>query len=250
MGSCCSHSENREGNHQGVHQQQIIPRVIGRQQQNGNVIQDVNEQYKIYFDIIEQQFSGKGLKRTQAYKSHIDIGQIDRLRNVFWETRVEGKQEIWQILRSIINEEEETARLLVQEAELKPIKDSLQHVYDKLGQKYDVPIFCINDPIEYSNEKFEDRGLIQNYSNESLKLIIRSANLNGKDIVVECKQNQSVIDLKEIINVELKKENQIQFESMKLFYKGKDMQDNYQVGRYNLNKEAIITAYLKILPKT
>ncbi|CAK67568.1 unnamed protein product (macronuclear) [Paramecium tetraurelia] len=249
MGSCCSHSENRESNHHGGQEQQRMPRAIGRQQQNGNAIQDVNEQYKIYFDILEQQVSGKGLKRTQAYKSHIDIGQIEKLRNVFWETRVEGKQEIWQILRSIINEDEETARLLVQEAELKPIKDSLQHVYDKLGQKYDVPIFCINDPIEYSNEKFEDRGLIQNYGNDSVKLTIRSVNLNGKDIVVECKQNQSVVDLKEIISVELQKGHQIQLESMKLFYRGKEMQDNYQVGRYNLNKEAIVIAYLKILQK-
>ena len=86
---------------------------------------------------------------------------------------------------------------------MKPIKDSLQLVYDKLGQKYDVPIFCINDPVEFSNEKFEDRGLITNYGNESIKLMIRSVNLNGKDMEVECKQNKSVMDLKEIVNFEL-----------------------------------------------
>ncbi|CAD8048750.1 unnamed protein product [Paramecium primaurelia] len=250
MGSCCSHSESREGIQQGGQDSQRMPRAIARQQQNGNVIQDVNEQYKIYFDILEQQFSGKGLKRTQAYKSHIDIGQIEKLRDIFWETRVEGRQEIWQILRSIINEEEETARFLVQEAELKPIKDSFQHVYDKFGQKYDVPIFCINDPIEFSNEKFEDRGLIKNYVNETVKLLIRSVNLNGKDMEVECKQNQSVVDLKEIVNVELQKGNQIQCESMKLFYRGKEMQDQYQVGRYNLSNEAIVIAHLKILQKS
>ncbi|CAD8058765.1 unnamed protein product [Paramecium sonneborni] len=250
MGSCCSHNENRNGNNQGGHEQPRMPRVIARQQQNGNVIQDVNEQYKIYFDILDEQFSGKGLKKTLAYKSHIDIGQIEKLRNIFWETRVEGRQEIWQILRSIINEEEETARFLVQEAELKPIKDSLQHVYDKLGQKYDVPIFCINDPIEFSREKFEDRGLIQNYSDATVKLMIRSVHLNGKDMEVECKQNQSVLDLKEIVVVELQKRNQIQCESMKLFYRGKEMQDDYQLGRYNLITEAIVIAHLKVLLKT
>ncbi|CAD8140787.1 unnamed protein product [Paramecium octaurelia] len=249
MGSCCSHSESREGNNQGGHDSQRMPRAVARQQPNGNVLQDVNEQYKIYFDILEQQFSGKGLKRTFAYKSHIAIAQIEKLRNIFWETRVEGRQEIWQILRSIINEDEETARFLVQEAELKPIKDSLQHVYDKLGQKYDVPIFCINDPIEFSAEKFEDRGLIQNYGNETVKLLIRSVNLNGKDMEVECKQNQSVVDLKDVVNVELQKRNQIQCESMKLFYRGKEMQDQYQVGRYNLINEAIVIAHLKILSR-
>lgn len=90
------------------------------------------------------------------------ISIID-LRNQSWgETRdlvdlkVDNKWRRGYWDKSIL----ETARFLVQEAELKPIKDSLQHVYDKLGQKYDVPIFCINDPIEFSNEKFEDRGLI------------------------------------------------------------------------------------------
>ncbi|CAD8060720.1 unnamed protein product [Paramecium sonneborni] len=250
MGCCCGSSENREINNQGGHDSRRMPRAIERQQQNVNAIQDVNEQYKIYFDILEQQFSGKGLKRTLAYKSHINIGQIEKLRNVFWETRVEGRQEIWQILRSIINEEEETARFLVQEAELKPIKDSLQHVYDKLGQKYDVPIFCINDPIEYSDEKFEDRGLIENNGDETVKLLIRSVHLNGKDMEIDCKQSQSVVDLKDIICVELQKRHEIACESMKLFYRGKEMQDSYQIGRYNLMNEAIIIGYLKVLSKT
>jgi len=91
------------------------------------------------------------------------------------ETRVTGKSEIWQCLRNACEADEgnhykklislkrkiETACAIITTMDIKLVNYSLQAAYDNLGTNwkryllilkgnlYDVPIFCINDPIEY-----------------------------------------------------------------------------------------------------
>lgn len=29
------------------------------------------------------------------------------------------------------------------------IGETIEHCYDRKGEKYDIPVFCINDPVKY-----------------------------------------------------------------------------------------------------
>ena len=46
----------------------------------------------------------------------------------------------------------ENALAIIQAMGIKLVSDSLQLAYDNKGMKYDVPIFCINPPISFSEK--------------------------------------------------------------------------------------------------
>lgn len=53
---------------------------------------------------------------------------------------------------------------------------------DSKLNKYEVPIFCINPPIQYSEELVEDRNLNYEYEDKTLEISIRSVKYPNGDI--------------------------------------------------------------------
>mmetsp|Transcript_10335 Transcript_10335/g.18620 ORF Transcript_10335/g.18620 Transcript_10335/m.18620 type:complete len:144 (+) Transcript_10335:85-516(+) len=75
--------------------------------------------------------------------------QLIRLRNEFWETRVEGREEMWQALRAAADADSDELRdQIVSAAGIRPATASstLLACYDERGALYEVPVFCLIDP--------------------------------------------------------------------------------------------------------
>lgn len=53
---------------------------------------------------------------------------------------------------------------------------------DNKFNKYEVPIFCINEPISYSNLKLDDKNLNFEYEDKRVEITIRSAKYPNGDL--------------------------------------------------------------------
>eukprot|EP00743_Colponemidia_sp_Colp-15_P001156 GILK01001269.1.p1 GENE.GILK01001269.1~~GILK01001269.1.p1 ORF type:complete len:230 (+),score=34.35 GILK01001269.1:138-827(+) len=93
-------------------------------------------------------YVGSGIKATPVWTNDkpLTVEELKAKREEFWFTRVEGRPEAWQALRAACEADAETALLIVQAAGLTLVNDSLIASYDTLGNRYDIPVFCINEP--------------------------------------------------------------------------------------------------------
>jgi len=75
--------------------------------------------------------------------------QLERKRAEFWDTRVTNRPEIWAVLRSAIEEPElDTAQQMLEAAAIiLRSGDLVDGAYDELGNRYDIPEYCLSDPV-------------------------------------------------------------------------------------------------------
>lgn len=71
--------------------------------------------------------------------------QLARLRREFWETRIEGSKEMWDVLKFAVDDEDNAAALL-KAAGLRPVNKTMERVYGERGFLYEIPTFVLKDP--------------------------------------------------------------------------------------------------------
>mmetsp|Transcript_11591 Transcript_11591/g.31224 ORF Transcript_11591/g.31224 Transcript_11591/m.31224 type:complete len:148 (-) Transcript_11591:89-532(-) len=79
----------------------------------------------------------------------ITTEQLERLRREFWETRIEGREEMWQALRAAAEADSDELRdEFVKAAGIRPASRTatLLSCYDERGALYEVPIYCLRAP--------------------------------------------------------------------------------------------------------
>ena len=59
------------------------------------------EEKKVISKIIRGQYSGDGIRKTRAYETKLTEQEYDEVKNLFWESRISGKESTWKILRII-----------------------------------------------------------------------------------------------------------------------------------------------------
>eukprot|EP00184_Porphyridium_aerugineum_P007993 CAMPEP_0184692952 /NCGR_PEP_ID=MMETSP0313-20130426/1276_1 /TAXON_ID=2792 /ORGANISM="Porphyridium aerugineum, Strain SAG 1380-2" /LENGTH=149 /DNA_ID=CAMNT_0027150881 /DNA_START=50 /DNA_END=499 /DNA_ORIENTATION=+ len=118
------------------------------------------------------------IKPVEAWKVEpaITTEQLTRLRNEFWETRVEGKQEIWLAIRAAAEADTDELRdEIMKAAGIRPAssKGTLHTTYDELGGLYEVPMFCLREPenlnVEPTCPEFKDAALVVQEYCEKMK---------------------------------------------------------------------------------
>ncbi|KAM3136691.1 Ubiquitin domain-containing protein 2 [Paramecium bursaria] len=220
MGLCCSTPP----------QSQQRPQLV-RIQQESQPNQDVNLQYSIQFKILKEE-TGEDFKKTKAYISYISEQELQKFRNHFWETRVEGQQEIWQILRNVVKEDIQNAKAMIEAMDIKLINNSLQSVYDHKGKRYDIPIFCINDPQKYDVREQIKSGV------GLIPILVRSPKFNGQDLKIEIDLQNQV----EVLKNQIKEQKQVK--TLRLFFGGMELKDKNLLSEYNLKENDIVIAFL------
>jgi hypothetical protein len=55
---------------------------------------------------------------------------------------------------------------------LSPLNNSIQMCVDHKGNKYELPVFVINEPSSLSTEKIADRNLVNDYQEEVIKVSV------------------------------------------------------------------------------
>lgn len=135
---------------------------------------------------------------------------------------------------------------ILQASDLKLVNNTLQMLYDargtrsrikSLGYKYDVPIFCINEPQQFPEKPLKEQGLNENFSHDEIQLVIRSASFT-KDLELSIPNEQKIEEIKEMI-----KSKSEGVARIRLFYSGRELQDHHSIGQYNI-KGVTISTYL------
>eukprot|EP00735_Rhodelphis_limneticus_P004647 TRINITY_DN16268_c0_g1::TRINITY_DN16268_c0_g1_i1::g.3112::m.3112 TRINITY_DN16268_c0_g1::TRINITY_DN16268_c0_g1_i1::g.3112 ORF type:complete len:117 (+),score=4.08,sp/Q6DG43/UBTD2_DANRE/44.44/4e-19 TRINITY_DN16268_c0_g1_i1:166-516(+) len=81
----------------------------------------------------------------------LSLQQLERQRDEFWDTRVEGQQLIWETLKAAVEASWtnlELANTIVESAGIIVASNSgdLSLCYDERGGKYEIPVYALRDP--------------------------------------------------------------------------------------------------------
>jgi len=77
------------------------------------------------------------------------LGQLLSKRDEFWDTApaFNGRAEIWQALRAAAEcGDTDTAQAIMSAVDVTLPQGNLSVVYDELGNKYDIPAYCLSEP--------------------------------------------------------------------------------------------------------
>jgi len=202
--------------------------------------QNVNHKYKDFFEILQEEQAGSGIKQTYAYRSKIPIHQIEKMRAEFWETRVEGYVETWNALRSACETDQETGVAILTAIEIKLINNNLQLAYDSQGNKYEIPIFCINDPTHFDLPK-KKQLTKEELSGETIKIKVRRTGVPN-DVELKITNNISGLELKKEYISKVKGE-ELDPSVLRLFYGGKEIIDPILIAEYGVQDDRVVTVF-------
>ena len=192
------------------------------------------------FPEVENEYVGIGIKKMKGYISHISLSQLNKLREDFWSSRIEGDSEIWELLHVICSDNslnEEEIENIMKDGGIIPYKNCINITYDSKGALYEIPNYCINEPF-----KFEIDDIKKNKPKEEDIVIIVRFFINQDKIKIS--NYKLVLDLK----YEIKKLNKYKDENIKnfrIFFGGKELCDDKELWSYNFINESICQLLLK-----
>ena len=88
----------------------------------------------------------------KGYKSIVSKEELEKMRKVFRETRIEGDKQVWNFLKYLCElprGEEKNIKAMLEANEITPLLKCINVTYDKNGAVYEILNYCINDPVEY-----------------------------------------------------------------------------------------------------
>ena len=187
-------------------------------------------------------YVGTGVKRMKGYISPVPFEELEKIRNDFWSSRIEGNPQIWEILHMICNDNSltnEDINIYMKESCIVTYKGCINVTYDNKGYLYEIPNYCINDPLEY--EEFKEKApLIK----EDIEVKIRCFNYEEN---IKIDNYQLIKELKNNIkNKEGFKKKYI-LDNIRLFFGGKELLDNKEIWSYNIQNDSVIQMLAKPL---
>jgi hypothetical protein len=137
---------------------------------------------------------------------------------------------------------EETGYSILQELRISMLNGNIQMCVDTKFNKYEVPVFCINEPLSYAQETIAEKNLNFAYSDEALQLKIRSVKYPTEDLILAAKTSATMADLKR----QLRQQKSIpDSESIRFFYNGREMIDDKTLGNYSYAVGTIVQAMIR-----
>ena len=180
-------------------------------------------------------YVGTGIKRMKGYISPVPFEELEKIRNDFWSSRIEGNPQIWEILHMICNDNSlsvDDIDAYMKASNIVTYKGCINVTYDNKGFLYEIPNYCINDPLEY--EKFEEKKpLIK----EDIEVKIRCFNLEEK---IKINNFDNITEIKENIKKCEKFNKKYELNNIRLFFGGKELNDKKEIWYYNIQNESII----------
>ena len=169
--------------------------------------------------------------------------ELKRKRIEFWGilnnlgTRTEGNVEVWQFLENICSSNEyddQSIKGFLAALEIRPYKDCINICYDNAGAIYEIPNYCINDPIEYdivTSKSYKNRP-----AEKEIKLKVKNYNTS---IEINCKNTNTVLELKGKVFSSGKFDAK-SVESIRMFYGGKELHNIEELWFYSIDDESSI----------
>lgn len=183
-------------------------------------------------EVKDNTYSGKGLRRMKGYISNVPKEELEKRRISFWGTRIEGDPQVWNFLRELCElpeGEEENLKAMLEANEIIPLKKCINVTYNKSGEIYEIPNYCINEPVSYDlPEMHMKKPEKQNINFHARK--------GAKQIKIKAFNTTLVDKVKSHISTKL----QIDPKSIRLFFGGKEMKDGNELWVYKIVEDCVI----------
>ena len=187
-------------------------------------------------------YIGTGVKRMKGYISPVTFEELEKIRNDFWSSRIEGNPQIWEILHLICNDNSLSTEDIdgyMKASNIVTYKGCINVTYDNKGFLYEIPNYCINDPVEY--EKIEEKSPLKK---EDIDVKIRCFSYEEK---ININNYISVTELKDLIKKRDGFQKKYELDNIRLFFGGKELNDNKELWFYNVQNNSIIQMLAKPL---
>ena len=195
-------------------------------------LQSKNDPFFNFPEVKENKYVGKGLKRMKGYISNIPEEELKKKREAFWGTRVEGNKQTWNFLKEICempSGEENNLEAMLKAYDLTPYKNCINVSYDALGALYEIPNYCIHDPMVYElpedNKKKPNEKKIKFKARNGMKFLkLKSSNYSSF----------------KKIKTNIGKKIGTTYDKIRLFFSGKEMKNDLQLWNYNVDDDVVV----------
>ena len=177
-------------------------------------------------------YVGKGLRRMKGYTSIVPKEELEKRRIAFWGTRVEGDPQVWNFLNELCNlpeEEDENLKAMLEANEITPLKKCINVTYDKAGEVYEIPNYCINEPVSYDLPEMH----IKKPMKKNVSFHVRKG---AQQIKIKAANTTQVEKLKSNIGKKLG----INENNVRLFFRGKELKNGNELWVYNIEDDCVV----------
>ncbi|XP_059982443.1 ubiquitin domain-containing protein 1 isoform X1 [Lagenorhynchus albirostris] len=179
-------------------------------------------------------------------------GQLRSKRDEFWDTApaFEGRKEIWDALKAAAYAAEandhELAQAILDGASITLPHGTLCECYDELGNRYQLPIYCLSPPVNLLLEHTEEENLEPPEPTPSVRrefpLKVRLS--TGKDVRLSASLPDTVGQLKR----QLHAQEGIEPSWQRWFFSGKLLTDRTRLQETKIQKDFVIQVIINQPP--
>ena len=183
-------------------------------------------------ELKEEIYVGLGLRRMKAFKSPVTKEELKQRREAFWGTRIEGDAGVWQFLKELCElpiNEDENIKPMLEANEITPLKNCLNVTFDRGGEVYEIPNYCINEPYTYdlpeSHLKRPDKKKISFHGRKG-----------GEQFKIKTENYTKIDSIRKNVGKKFEKDPHL----VRLFFRGKEMKDGNELWQYNVQDDDVI----------
>ncbi|XP_043111280.1 ubiquitin domain-containing protein 1a isoform X1 [Puntigrus tetrazona] len=171
-------------------------------------------------------------------------GQLRSKRDEFWDTApaFDGRKEIWDALKAAAVATEcndhELAQAIVDGASITLPHGSLMECYDELGNRYQLPAYCLAPPVnlvsECNDRNVSENSELQEKKEKEFQLKVRLS--TGKDLRLSVTMADSIRQLKKQLQIQ----EDIDTTHQRWFFSGKLLTDKTRLQDTKIQKDFVI----------
>ncbi|XP_041921281.1 ubiquitin domain-containing protein 1a isoform X1 [Alosa sapidissima] len=198
-------------------------------------------------------------KERPKWKSDYPMteGQLRSKRDEFWDTApaFDGRKEIWDALKAaaiaLECNDHQLAQAIVDGASITLPHGSLTECYDELGNRYQLPAYCLAPPLNLVSERSENEGAEpteqQVPPRKEFPLKVRLS--SGQDVRLTASMADAIGQLKK----QLQAQEEIDVAHQRWFFSGKLLTDKTRLQDTKIQKDFVIQVIVNtaapIIPK-
>ncbi|XP_072727078.1 ubiquitin domain-containing protein 1 isoform X2 [Mycteria americana] len=185
-------------------------------------------------------------KERPKWKSDYPMtdGQLRSKRDEFWDTApaFEGRKEIWDALKAaayaVEANDHSLAQAILDGASITLPHGSLTECYDELGNRYQLPVYCLAPPINLILERSEEEAAepAEPLPNTRREFALKVRLSTGKDLRLSASMGDTIGQLKK----QLQAQEGIDLAWQRWFFSGKLLTDRTRLQETKIQKDFVV----------
>lgn len=195
------------------------------------------------------------------YGKSLTQHELERVREEFWSTRVEGNNLMWQALQSasdaILSKDLDLANAILEASNIVTPNANLELCYDERGYAYNVPMYCYAVPSDLTTGTVSNSekttlskkdSIPKSSTGTQLKVKCR-INPGDYNIVLDTMTSHTIADLKkQIYNYSAESNGKIltcEESLQRVMFMGKELQNNTTLKQAGIDDVRIVQIFIR-----